>query len=68
MPTMTYEELDVKTGKRERRFTLPALLLTAAVSLVVGFLGGQGMEKNNADVLPGGAPTDGARGPSGSDR
>lgn len=68
MPTMTYEERDLQTGKKERRFTLPALLLTAAIALVIGFLGGQGLEKNNVDVLPGGAPTDGAAGSSASDQ
>lgn len=68
MPVTTPEtRADVAYTMRDRRFSMVALLITGLVALIVGFLAGQGLEKNNADVIPGGAPTDNAPGPSPSD-
>lgn len=67
MVTATERRMDLETEVRTRRFGLPALLITALVSAMLGWFGGQAAEKNNVDNIPGGAPTDSVSGPSRSD-
>ena len=66
--TDTVRDVDVDVDRRRRRFGLPELLLSALAGLLIGWFGGQAAEVNNADNIPGGAPTDNASGTSGSDR
>jgi hypothetical protein len=68
MATTTQERRDVEVGRNTRKYGLPALLLSAIVSFVLGWFGGQGVEKNNVDNIPGGQPTDSVSGTSTSDR
>jgi hypothetical protein len=69
MPLTTETRRDAAFGTTTtRRFGLPALLITALASLLIGWFGGQAAEKNNADNIPGGAPTDGVSGTTQSDR
>jgi hypothetical protein len=66
--TSTDTVRDVEIDRRSRRFGPLALLLSALAGLVIGWFGGQAAETNNADNIPGGAPTDNAPGSSTSDR
>lgn len=69
--TTTFEtrtEKDLETGRKARKYGVAALLVTAMLSFCLGWFGGQAAEKNNADNLPGGLPTDGVSGPSPTDR
>jgi hypothetical protein len=68
MAIRTPDRTDVVHDARTRRFSLPALIGTALVSLLIGYFAGQGVEQNNVDQLPGGAPTDNVSGNTPSDR
>jgi hypothetical protein len=69
MATVTPEtRRDLDMGRTTRRYGIPALLMAALVSFVLGWFGGQAAEKNNADNIPGGEPTDSVSGPTPSDR
>jgi hypothetical protein len=66
MVSGTYVTTDRGT-LRDKRVGIIPMIITALLTFFLGFLTGQGIEQNNKDVLPGGAPTDMQPGPSPSD-